>query len=81
MFEETKIHIYKALLKKNVHLQKAFFMIFKPFFCCVLLFVLATTKTVIAQDSISSHYSDSINKKLIQPPYLKTGDTVAIVAP
>ncbi|RMZ50132.1 LD-carboxypeptidase [Flavobacteriaceae bacterium PRS1] len=47
----------------------------------MLLLVLGTPKTVIAQDSISSHYLDSINKKLIQPPYLKAGDTVAIVAP
>jgi len=47
----------------------------------MLLLVLGITKTVIAQDSISSHYLDSINKKLIQPPYLKAGDTVAIVAP
>lgn len=56
-------------------------MIFKRIFCCMLLFVLGTTKTVMAQDSISSHYPDSINKKLIQPPYLKSGDTIVIVAP
>ena len=56
-------------------------MIFKPLICCVFLLVFGTTKIVVAQDSISSNYSDSVYKKLIQPPYLQHGDTVAIVAP
>jgi muramoyltetrapeptide carboxypeptidase len=42
--------------------------------CCVI-FLFGITK-LLAQDNGSNTY-----KKLIQPPYLKTGDTVAIVAP
>jgi len=42
--------------------------------CCVI-FLFGITK-LLAQDNGSNIY-----KKLIQPPYLKTGDTVAIVAP
>jgi muramoyltetrapeptide carboxypeptidase len=42
--------------------------------CCVI-FLFGSTK-LLAQDNGSNTY-----KKLIQPPYLKTGDTVAIVAP
>ena len=42
--------------------------------CCFIL-LLGSTK-LLAQDNGSNTY-----KKLIQPPYLKTGDTVAIVAP
>jgi len=56
-------------------------MIFKRIFCCVLLLIIGVTKTITAQDSISLNYSNSISKKLIQPPYLLHGDTIAIVAP
>ncbi|MBN4070190.1 LD-carboxypeptidase [Olleya sp. AH-315-F22] len=56
-------------------------MILKRIFCCVLLLVFGATEIIATQDSIPSKKSDSISKKLIQPPYLKAGDTVAIVAP
>jgi len=42
---------------------------------CCTIFLFGSTK-LLAQDNGSNTY-----KKLIQPPYLKTGDTVAIVAP
>ena len=42
--------------------------------CCVTFFLGKTN--VLAQDNQSKH-----SKALIQPPYLKAGDTVAIVAP
>ena len=42
---------------------------------CCAIFLFGSTK-LLAQDNGSNTY-----KKLIQPPYLKTGDTVAIVAP
>jgi len=56
-------------------------MILKRIFCSLLLLVFGGAEMLSAQDSISSNYSDSISKKLIQPPYLRAGDTVAIVAP
>ena len=48
---------------------------------CVICIVLVLPKTVEAQEPSLSNVNAIMNKKLIQPPYLKAGDTVAIVAP
>ncbi len=77
----TKVHIYTPLLKKNVHLQKASTMIFNRFLCCVLIMTLGSYNSGHAQNSDSTNYNTQMRTKLIQPSYLKAGDSVAIVAP
>lgn len=55
-------------------------MYLKRLYCCAFLLVVAP-KMIIAQGSTTPYYSNEISNKLIQPQYLKVGDTVAIVAP
>jgi len=57
--------MYIYIMQKN--------LITIPLFCAVFFFGI---KTNIAQNSIEKR-----NSTLIQPPYLKAGDTIAIVAP
>src|SRR5690606_19284213 len=74
----TKIHILKGIWKKNVHLQKAPFMPFKQIFIglfCLAFFTKSQSTT--AQNPSTT----TMQTQLIQPPFLKAGDTVAIVAP
>ena len=65
-------------MKKNVHLQKAVFMILRQRIVYVF-FSLLLVLNVDAQNKIDN--STEMTSELIQPPYLKVGDTVAIVAP
>jgi len=67
-------------VKKNVLLQKAVFMILRPHF----LFLFFVINLIVISDTIAQNKSDNFTEmtpKFIQPPYLKAGDTVAIVAP
>ncbi|MCF6296179.1 MAG: LD-carboxypeptidase [Flavobacteriaceae bacterium] len=68
-------------MKKNVHLQKAYFMFLKRIIFCAIFIALANQSNLLAQSSSPIILDTLTKKKLIQPPYLKTGDTVAIVAP
>jgi muramoyltetrapeptide carboxypeptidase len=63
-----------------LYLQKAIFMILRHSML-LLIFALnfALSETLYAQ-SVTDNSSE-MTSKLIQPPYLKAGDTVAIVAP
>ncbi len=65
-------------MKKNVHLQKAVFMILRRHIV-FLFFAILLVVNVNAQNGTDN--STEMTSKLIQPPYLKAGDTVAIVAP
>ena len=47
----------------------------------VLILVLLSSPSIYAQNSISYNSENTMTKKLVQPPYLKAGDSVAIVAP
>ena len=47
----------------------------------VLFFTLSNQSIIFAQSSNSSYSNTTMTKSLIQPDYLKAGDTVAIVAP
>jgi muramoyltetrapeptide carboxypeptidase len=61
--------------------KKGSAMNLKWIFYCIFLIAFGAQETVQAQNSTSSNYETSMPKKLIQPPYLKAGDTIAIVAP
>jgi muramoyltetrapeptide carboxypeptidase len=61
--------------------KKASVMYLNQLFCALFLITFGVQKTVIAQNSTSSNDETSMPNKLIQPPYLKAGDTIAIVAP
>jgi muramoyltetrapeptide carboxypeptidase len=56
-------------------------MIFKRITHTLLILTLCCQSQMIAQVSNTSHSNATMTKKMIQPPYLKAGDTVAIVAP
>lgn len=56
-------------------------MIFKRIVCIIYLFSLCILQKGIAQNSDTPNTSTIMSDKLIQPPYLQSGDTVAIVAP
>jgi muramoyltetrapeptide carboxypeptidase len=56
-------------------------MFLKRILCCALFIALAKQSNLIAQSSSSIILDTLTHTKLIQPPYLKAGDTVAIVAP
>jgi len=56
-------------------------MNFKRIALTLLLLTLSSHSMVIAQSSSSTDLNTKITNTLIQPPYLKAGDTVAIVAP
>ena len=47
----------------------------------LLVFIILGSTSVIAQHTNSLNSENTMTQKLIQPPYLKAGDTVAIVAP
>jgi len=79
-FNATKVHILTPLLKKNVHLQKAYFMLFKRVLF-IIFWITTFSSSPLFSQSFNSNNLESSMTKLIQPPYLKTGDTVAIVAP
>ena len=49
--------------------------------CCVICLVFINKGVLLAQNKSSSNYETTMRTKLIQPDYLKAGDTVAIVAP
>jgi muramoyltetrapeptide carboxypeptidase len=84
----TKVRNIKAIqkrvfanikrVKKNVHLQKAVFMISRQHII-YLFFSLLFVINVNAQNETDN--STEMTSELKQPPYLKAGDTVAIVAP
>jgi muramoyltetrapeptide carboxypeptidase len=67
-------------VKKNVHLQKALFMTFRNRFIH-LFFILFIGLNMSLYAQIIIENSSKMASELIQPPYLKAGDTVAIVAP
>ncbi len=56
-------------------------MFLKQIICCTLFIALVSQNNLTAQSSSSTILDTLTQKKLIQPPYLKAGDTVAIVAP
>ena len=56
-------------------------MFFKHLFSCILFVAFIGQNSIIAQSTSLSNTTIKADKKLIQPPYLKTGDTVAIIAP
>ncbi len=56
-------------------------MIFKRIICALLLLTFFSHNSMFAQSSNSIEQTAKMTNKLIQPPYLKAGDTVAIVAP
>ena len=56
-------------------------MIFKRIAFTVLLLSILGHNKVIAQSSNTNYLNTKMTNTLIQPPYLKAGDTVAIVAP
>lgn len=56
-------------------------MILKRVFFCSLILVIMLPTHLLAQDSSKSSSTKSICKKMVKPPYLKKGDTVAIVSP
>ncbi len=67
-------------MKKNVHLQKAVFMTFRSYVTSIFYgFVLLLNFNGQAQNDTNN--STLMKSEFIQPPYLKAGDTVAIVAP
>ena len=49
--------------------------------CCVIFIVLICPEQVSGQTSNTSNSDTMMYRTLIQPPYLKAGDSVAIVAP
>ena len=65
-------------VKKNVHLQKAVFMILRRriVYLFFTIFMVVNSYAQTKTDNSTEMISD-----MIQPPYLKAGDTVAIVAP
>lgn len=50
-------------------------------YCAILFLITLGSTKVLAQQLNSKHSETNMTKKLIQPPYLKAGDSVAIVAP
>jgi muramoyltetrapeptide carboxypeptidase len=56
-------------------------MFLKRIICCALFIALVNQSNLNAQSSSPTILDTLTYKKLIQPPYLKAGDTVAIVAP
>ena len=56
-------------------------MFLKQILCLALILSIFNTESVLAQNTSASNYNNSMQTKLIQPPYLKAGDSVAIVAP
>lgn len=56
-------------------------MFLNRIYYAVLIFVVLGTSNVFAQNINSNTSENTMTQKLIQPPYLKAGDTVAIVAP
>ena len=56
-------------------------MILKRIMYCILLVVMATPNSLTAQSTNSNSLETTTYNKLIQPPYLQQGDTIAIVAP
>ena len=56
-------------------------MFFKRIFYSVMFVSLLSYGDILAQSSHTSNSYNTMHKNLIQPNYLKAGDTVAIVAP
>ena len=56
-------------------------MFLNRFLYSFLILVLLSSSSIYAQNSISYKSENTMTKKLVQPPYLKAGDSVAIVAP
>jgi muramoyltetrapeptide carboxypeptidase len=56
-------------------------MFLKRIVCCVLFIALVNQNNLLAQSSNPTILDTLTGEKLVQPPYLKAGDTVAIVAP
>jgi len=56
-------------------------MIFKRITYILIIMTLFYQSQILAQSSNSSYSNNKMTKTLIQPPFLKAGDTVAIVAP
>lgn len=56
-------------------------MFLKQILCLALILSIFNTESVLAQNTSASNSNNSMQTKLIQPPYLKAGDSVAIVAP
>lgn len=68
-------------MKKNVHLPKAVFMVKSTCFLFVFIIGLLSFSNANSQGSDTIKFEDKMPEKLIKPPFLKKGDTVAIVAP
>ncbi|RLD29300.1 MAG: LD-carboxypeptidase [Bacteroidetes bacterium] len=56
-------------------------MFLKQIIYCALFITFVNQNNLLAQSSSQTFLDTLTHKKLIQPPYLKAGDTVAIVAP
>lgn len=80
-YKATKIHILTPLLKKNVFLQKAYFMFLKQIQYIILFTTFLSNCSLFSQALTRTNSNTTMQTSLIQPPYLKAGDTVAIVAP
>lgn len=56
-------------------------MFLNKIYYTLLLAVILSFSSIVAQDMNTYNSENTMTKKRIQPPYLKAGDTVAIVAP
>ena len=56
-------------------------MYLKRIIYCVICIAFANNNILQAQGNAATEYPETIENKLIQPPYLHYGDTVAIVSP
>ncbi len=76
----VKVHIINPIEKKNVHLQKAVYMTLKSYqISLIFSFLLLVNTMACSQNKIKNALE--MTTKIIQPPFLKAGDTVVIVAP
>ncbi len=75
------MHLEKEILRNSLYLQKAFVMFFKPFMYRSLVVALLCFSQTFSQSDNAVNAHKTMSKELIQPPFLKAGDTVAIVAP
>lgn len=56
-------------------------MIFKSFICCLFLLSIVTTNVLLLETRKTNTIRPNTFSEMIRPPYLKIGDTVAVLAP
>lgn len=56
-------------------------MIFKSFICCLFLLSIVTTNVPLLETRKTNTIRPNTFSEMIRPPYLKIGDTVAVLAP